>query len=493
MIDVNVLFGATPWATSVEDYGLEAARAEIRGHGIAAALVTARSGVEFRHEVGNDETFAAVERGDAVTRLYPIATINPVQFLDWRAEVRRVLATGAVGFRLFPREQGWEVDSEAFRQVAEVVLARRPLLVPLVRFGDASRIGAVTAGMGQPVVLLGGHYTQLGDCLSAMERWPHLHLETSRLGQFLGVETVVRSAGAERLLFGSGCPEKPIQSPLNAVLTARIPDAAKRSILSGNAARLFGIPAEPFDLPAPTSAADLIDVHGHVGPVRFSTPAVSNRDQAAIAAGHGIALTVASSIRAIMDDQQIGNDDAFRAVDEVGGALRPYVVVNPNDPRGSCEAMDLGYARGAAGAKLHCQWSRRATASPEVRTMIDEVARRGLPLKIHNDGAGWPEALADAARAHPRLKVIVAHGGPGTPSLDGARVVEQTDNVYLELATTAPNLSVARQVVRRIGPDRLLFGSDAPLIDAAHVLGLYADAGADLARTTAVAREVFSL
>lgn len=493
MIDVNVLFGGTPRVHRMDDYGLQAARSELDRHGITAALVTARSGVEFRHEVGNDETLAATASRDGGTRLYPVATVNPVQFLDWRAEVRRALAAGAVGFRLFPLEQGWEVDSEAFRQVAEVVLAQRPLLVPLVRFGDAARIGAETVGMGQPVILLGGHYTQLGDALSAMERWPHLHLETSRLGQFLGVETVVRSVGAERLLFGSGCPEKPIQAALNAVLTARIPVDARRSILSGNAARLFGITTDAFDLPAPTAAAGLVDVHGHVGPVRFSVPAVSIVEQARIAAAHGIAVTVASSIRAIMDDQRVGNEDALRATAEVGSALRPYVVVNPNDLQGSCEAMDAAYARGAVGAKLHCQWSCRATASPEVRSMIGEVARRGRPLKIHNDGAGWDEALVDAARAHPHLNVIVAHGGLGTPSLDGARVVEQTDNVYLECATTAPDLPVARQVVRRVGPDRLLFGSDAPLIDAAYVLGIYADAGADLTRTTAVAREVFSL
>ena len=65
-----------------------------------------------------------------------------------------------------------------------------------------------------PVVLTGGHYTQLGDCLAALERWPHLYLETSRLAQFRGVETVVRAVGAQRLLFGSDAPARPIQPPL---------------------------------------------------------------------------------------------------------------------------------------------------------------------------------------------------------------------------------------------------------------------------------------
>ena len=47
--------------------------------------------------------------------------------------------------------------------------------------------------------------------------------------------------------------------------------------------------------------------------------------------------------------------------------------------------------------------------------------------------------------------------------------------------------------MRRVGPERLLFGSDAPLLDPAYALGLYADAGADLERTTDVATDVFDL
>jgi hypothetical protein len=39
----------------------------------------------------------------------------------------------------------------------------------------------------------------------------------------------------------------------------------------------------------------------------------------------------------------------------------------------------------------------------------------------------------------------------------------------------------------------LLFGTDAPLLDAAYALGLYHDAGADLDATISTARQVFAL
>jgi predicted TIM-barrel fold metal-dependent hydrolase len=125
--------------------------------------------------------------------------------------------------------------------------------------------------------------------------------------------------------------------------------------------------------------------------------------------------------------------------------------------------------------------------------MLREVARRGRPLKIHVDGPDWDMALADVASASPDWKVIVAHAGPGTPGRLAAALVERTSNVYVELSTSFPDLPTTREVVRRISPQRLLFGSDAPLLDPAYVLGIYADAGADLARTAAAARDVFGL
>ncbi len=247
----------------------------------------------------------------------------------------------------------------------------------------------------------------------------------------------------------------------------------------------------PFDLPAPTSATNLIDVHAHVGALGFPTPAVEPPEYIEVVARLGIVKSIASSLRAIADDLSAGNSEAFNAT---GDALLAYVVVNPNDLDSSCHAMDDAYRHDAAvGAKLHCGWSGQATASRACVAMLREVARRGRPLKIHVDGPDWDEALACLVADYPAWKLIVAHAGPGTPSREGAGLVERTRNVYVELSTSFPDLPVAREIVRRVGPDRLLFGSDAPLLEPAYVQGIYADADADLAATIDVARQVFHI
>jgi predicted TIM-barrel fold metal-dependent hydrolase len=169
-----------------------------------------------------------------------------------------------------------------------------------------------------------------------------------------------------------------------------------------------------------------------------------------------------------------------------------YVVVNPNDPDGSCRTMDHAYAHDlAVGAKLHNSWAGQPTTSSATVALLREIARRKRPLKIHVDGPQWVDALAAVANEYPDWKVIVAHAGPGTPVREAACLVSQTRNVYVELATTFPDLPVIREVVTRVGPERVLFGTDMPLIDPAYVLGIYADAGVDLSATSALAREVF--
>ena len=97
------------------------------------------------------------------------------------------------------------------------------------------------------------------------------------------------------------------------------------------------------------------------------------------------------------------------------------------------------------------------------------------------------------AADYPAWKLIVAHAGPGSPSRAAASLVRRTPNVFVELSTSFPDLPVARDVVRRVGPNRPLFGSDAPLLDPAYVQGIYADAGADLAATIDVAKQVFDV
>ena len=103
------------------------------------------------------------------------------------------------------------------------------------------------------MVLVGVHYSNATEALEAAQRYPNLHVETSSLAHFDGVETAVDRIGHERVLFGTGGPGRAHQAPLNAVLLAELSADQKRAILAGNAGRLFGLSTVDVDLTPPAA------------------------------------------------------------------------------------------------------------------------------------------------------------------------------------------------------------------------------------------------
>ena len=339
----------------------------------------------------------------------------------------RAAAAGAVAFWLgsatwyaSPATPSAAVD----RLLRAVARTGRPLLVPLAQWGDATAIGERTAGLGIPIVLVGAHYSHITDDLAAAERWPHLHLDTSRLAHFGAIETAVRRVGAERLLLGTGAPERPPTAPVNAILAAAIPDDAKRAILGGNAARILGLgESHPAVRLRPAlDAGGAIDVHGHLAPTPWDVPDLDPHALADAQAERGVALTIASSIEAIAAHAPTGNADAAAAC-AAESRLRGYLVADARDLAATrADLVRWGDAPGMVGVKVHSEWSGVPTGAPEMAALFALLADHGRPVKIHVAGEGWDHALRSLADRHPGLPIIAAHGGPGTPSLAMARV-----------------------------------------------------------------------
>lgn len=458
--------------------------------GVSAAVARHRDALLGDPDTGNRRAGeVAVASAGAIV---PMAVIAPIRAGHAASTIDRAIASGAracwlgtATWSASPATPSAAVDA----LLAEVARAGLPLFVPLERWGDATAIGQRTARLGIPVVLVGSHYTHSVDDLAAAERWPHLHLETSRMAHLGAVEAAVAQIGHERLLLGTGAPDRSPTAPVNAILAAAIPDDARRAILGGNAARLLGLSQRPVRLRAPLVANGAIDVHGHLAPTPWDVPDLGPAAFADAQARRGIAVTIASSVDAIAAHAPTGNAAAVR--DVAGEArLRAYLVTDPRDLAATrADLVRHGDAINVVGVKVHSQWSGTATADPSMAALFDLLAAHGRPVKIHNDGDGWDAALRRLADRHPRLPIIIAHAGPGTPVLAAARVASATANVHLELASSFASLSEVRTVIHATPPDRLLFGTDAPLLEPAFALGTHADAGVSPETHPAVFRD----
>ncbi len=154
-------------------------------------------------------------------------------------------------------------------------------------------------------------------------------------------------------------------------------------------------------------------------------------------------------------------------------------------PQGEVQAdLELLVSLGLKGVKLHPFIQRFSLDDAATDAMLGLLEEAGLPVLVDTLHTGglikakphleWlmqslgfqgcePDQIARAARAHPGLRIIAAHGG----SLYGWEHLEplwDLDNVYFDLAYLKGLLAPERvvEIIRRKGPERVIYGSDCP-------------------------------
>jgi predicted TIM-barrel fold metal-dependent hydrolase len=108
--------------------------------------------------------------------------------------------------------------------------------------------------------------------------------------------------------------------------------------------------------------------------------------------------------------------------------------------------------------------------------LFAEVARYKKPVLIHNEGTDWPEAIVALAREHPELPIIAAHAGYGDaphPTHDAALRLAAAQNIWLEFCSTYHAVGAIRRGIEAVGSERMLFGSDFPLISLPYMIAAY--------------------
>lgn len=130
------------------------------------------------------------------------------------------------------------------------------------------------------------------------------------------------------------------------------------------------------------------------------------------------------------------------------------------------------------GVKLYPTLDFIRPNHPELEPLLDYAESEGLILVVHTgcDPGLWelpafcayanPRYLEDVARRHRDLLIVAAHMGsysylmPGVYLAEALRLARSRGNVYLD--TSATTLQDVKAALARVGPEKLLFGSDYP-------------------------------
>jgi predicted TIM-barrel fold metal-dependent hydrolase len=259
----------------------------------------------------------------------------------------------------------------------------------------------------------------------------------------------------------------------------------------------------------------IVDAHVHILPDRVrDDPAVAFADPWFAACHSGQQASFASPEELIqgMDedgvDQAIcftwpfadprlcaeGNDWLAAAVRRHPARLIGFGVVQPADPGAAAEALRCARIglRGLGELNADAQGWRLedidllrplAAASVEAALLWTLHCSEPVGHLYPGKGTATPDRVARLAAAFPELRLVLAHLGGGLPFYAHMPEVAELCRTNLWFDTAAvPFLydpGVHADVCRLIGADRVLLGSDFPLLRAARVIGELDAAGLD--------------
>ena len=159
-----------------------------------------------------------------------------------------------------------------------------------------------------------------------------------------------------------------------------------------------------------------------------------------------------------------------RALDDVDRAqskLFPLVWVRPGDTDANDVRRRL--AEGAVGLKLHPTVDDYRADDSELDRYIEMAGEAHVPVACHSaPGDADPDHIRRLAQRFPDVPIILYHTylGPYEGRERAVEHVREQPNLYLE--TSWCRWEFIRHAIDIVGPERVLFGSDASIDGAAH-------------------------
>jgi uncharacterized protein len=217
---------------------------------------------------------------------------------------------------------------------------------------------------------------------------------------------------------------------------------------------------------------EIWDVHCHLAsPLKDSTPEARLGRLLEVADRMGISrlcvyMGMKWSYDSSPDDFRKQNDQVLAAIGRYPDRAFGFVYINPKHPRESLDEINRCIADGPmVGVKL---WVAAHANDPNVdplvarATELNAVVFQHTWIKVTGNlpGESTPMDLVALAKRHPSAKIICGHTGGDWEQ--GIRAVRAQPNISVDLGGGDPVAGITEMAVRELGPERVLYGSDAP-------------------------------
>lgn len=213
--------------------------------------------------------------------------------------------------------------------------------------------------------------------------------------------------------------------------------------------------------------------HWPFGPLKYSTPAGLLRQMDRL----GICRACVAPLEGLFyRDVQDANQQMLRAIARYRKRLLPFAVINPAFPGWQSDLDECVRDHKIVGVRLFPAYHGYEIGDPCSRELFHQLHDRQLPVQIaplvadprmHHPRALVPPARIDALPAileeFPQLAVCVLNA-PGIGGIfPNARRIPKASRLFMDISGIESVSGVAR-LAETVGVDRLLFGTNAPLL-----------------------------
>ncbi len=160
------------------------------------------------------------------------------------------------------------------------------------------------------------------------------------------------------------------------------------------------------------------------------------------------------------------NDEVAEALAYAPDRLIGFVYLNPVHTEASLSEIERHVVEGSMqGIKL---WVACRCSDPRLDPLAERATELDIPILQHTwlkatgnlPHESTPDDMAELAARHPEAKLIYGHTGGDWEY--GIMAVRPFPNVYADLAGGDPTAGLTELAVAELGPERVVYGSDAP-------------------------------
>jgi predicted TIM-barrel fold metal-dependent hydrolase len=442
-------------------------------YGVASGVVGSYRSIYQDLRAGNEE--AARWGAEHPDRVIPLAIVHPAYYgsspeslVAW---LRDDLGFKVLGLVSAPSYYPIDWTSPVVRSIGEA--AAEAGLVLQAGVSSAAELHAVAnswGSLGTTVMVrwLGGHrYAALASELLIAEQHPRFLFDVGNITSVGALSRVVDRIGAERLFFASNAPYHLAGPPHAALDAASLDRGPLERIRSGTLCEALDIP-ENTEPRAPGVLVEegwrdlrqqpKVDIHWHPDHWNLGEHVPSPEEQTEIFDRYGYERVIALSIRALNDSLATGNaeTEAWFARDP---RIYGLIVVDPARATESAEQITryAGHPR-FVGLKAIQDPLGIGLDHEAFAPILAACETHALPILAHLPG------VAEAARRHPEVTIVAAHGNWGR-----AGHLADVRNVCFDFSTghALREETQLKRFVAAVGADRVCFGSDMQLLSPA--------------------------